>query len=78
MNRFFKSLILLLVAFPLIFSSCTTTKEQMEVSTKMVEATFLDVDAKIVAADKYGNLETDMVASDLFKKVMNMVILLVF
>lgn len=68
MKKLSKFMLLGLVAISLVLSSCTTAKVEkttMEKPVEKVAVQYNDFDASIVAADKYGNLETDLVASQL-------------
>lgn len=67
MKKMSKALLLLMLAITLVFSSCTSTKVSMETAVEKQTVSFQTFEASIVAADKYGNLETDLNANDLFE-----------
>lgn len=63
MKNIRKIFIFLLVSSVLVLSSCNTVKSNMQSSMDKEAIVYQSLEASIVAADKYGNLETDLSAT---------------
>ncbi len=65
MKKMNKVILFLLVSFLLVFPSCTTTKTMDGDTMEKASVVYSEVHSSIVAADKYGNLETDLATTTL-------------
>lgn len=65
MKKINKTILLVFVSFLLLFPSCTTTKTMGGEAMEKTSVVYSEVTTSIVAADKYGNLETDLSATSL-------------
>jgi len=60
--------LLMLISFALVISSCNSTQDNMQMTMEKESVVYNDVESSIVAADKYGNLETDLSATMLMEE----------
>ncbi len=68
MKRIKNLFLLMLISFALVISSCNSTQDSMQMSMEKEVVVYNAVEASIVAADKYGNLETDLSTTKLMEE----------
>ncbi|MGD1821507.1 MAG: tyrosine-protein phosphatase [Pleomorphochaeta sp.] len=68
MKKYRSTFLFLLVSFILVLSSCSTTQEMKQMPMEKEAVVYNQIEASIVAADKYGNLETDLMATKLMEE----------